>query len=719
MICSALFAGAARAYVAFDQGLWGLAGQASGLSHSYSAGPSRPLLPLPAADPSPSPSPSESGSLPSSEDISETVDKATKGTVDLLHLVLWAAIGAGIGIALMFLMHVVLSMVAHRQRFVRMVKNRVILPGYFTCAAFGGHIGLAYAFDPATASGASWVQVAKHAILLLGYAGVGWLAFAAANVIEDVAANQKDPHDRQARRIQTQAQVLRRVLQAVIIVLTIIAMALTYPAARAAMASVLASAGIASLIAGLAAQSTLANMFAGLQVAFADAIRVGDVVIVKGLDGSELQGTIEEITLTYVVVLLWDDRRMIVPSTSFTQKAFQNLTRQTAHLLGAVELELDWSAPVSQIRAEAERLLSASDLWDGRSGSVQVSASGAETMTVRIVASAENSGKLWDLRCYLREHMYAWLVSKAPYALPRGRWVRQDVQQINQDMSEERVANLAQELAQISHSDADTASDLAIDKMDTSDAIQKVLKQNQAQKQRQKKHVAHSPHSSIHQARLQAAKKKARRQIKRRSLRSRGIAMPAQGAQTSILPVQALAPKEAAAAAVAVAKESVSSQGPDQRRGQNAKAGGAKKGVSKQGVSKGAGKKGRPKRKQNGGRAPSDEQARREAALVETQILTSVLQEQERQARLEHPETETTISDRMFSGSPEAEERAQQLFSGPAENGEGETADAPRPERAGAGNVKGEAAPPADKGFDVTDGGVAETKLMPKVREEE
>lgn len=681
MICSVVARAFAGANSVFHQAQWVL---------------------LPAADsPSPSPSPSESGSLPSTEDISKTVDKATQGTVDILNLLMWAAIGAGIGIALMFLLHLIIGVVAHRQRFVRLVKNRIIVPAYFTCAVFGAHLGLSYAFDPSD-SAASWVPAAKHAVLLLGYAGIGWLAFAAAGVIEDVTARQKERHDRKARRIETQAQVLRRVLQAVIIVLTIIGMALTYPAARAAMASVLASAGIASLIAGLAAQSTLANMFAGLQVAFADAIRVGDVVMIKGLDGAELQGTIEEITLTYVVVLLWDDRRMIVPSTSFTQQPFQNLTRQTPQLLGAVELSLDWSAPVSQIRAEADRLLSSSDLWDGRSASVQVSASNERYMTVRIVVSAENSGKLWDLRCYLRERLYAWLVSNAPYALPRHRWVQQVVQQINQDVSEERVAHLAQELAQISRTDADTASDMQIDKLDTAEAIKQVLargegrakqpgqknqKNQKGQKGQKKNQRNDKAASSIHEARLQAAKKKARRQIKRRSLRSRGIAMPRTGQETSILPTQPLAPKDAAAVAVAVAKQASEHPG-SKRRG----------------------------KKRN---APSAETT---PDVAQTQVLATVLEQQERDAQTVAPEMETTMSDRMFSGSPEAEERGQQLFSGPHNEeveGTAQQEDSPAQQKGEAGTVKAEAAPPANKTIDVTDAGTSETKLMPKIQEDE
>jgi hypothetical protein len=203
----------------------------------------------------------------------------------------------------------------------------------------------------------------------------------------------------------------------VLVVCAIAGILLTFPSARALGASLLASAGLISIVAGLAAQSSLANMFAGLQLAFTDAIRVDDVVVID-----DEWGRIEEITLTYVVVHVWDDRRLILPSTYFTTTPFENWTRRAADLLGTVELDLDWDVPVEQMRAELVRLLDHTDLWDRRVGVLQVTDAVGGYVRVRALASAVDAPTLFDLRCYVREGLVAWLQDVAPQAIPRSRW---------------------------------------------------------------------------------------------------------------------------------------------------------------------------------------------------------------------------------------------------------------------------------------------------------
>src|SRR5215203_5369433 len=215
-----------------------------------------------------------------------------------------------------------------------------------------------------------WRDAADHALVIGFIVSIAWLIGALAFVAEDAALARfriDVPDNRHARRIRTQITVLRRVTVAVLAVCALAAVLMTFPGARAAGASLFASAGVLSVVAGLAAQSSLANVFAGLQIAFTDAIRVDDVVVVEGE-----WGRIEEITMTYVVVHLWDDRRLILPSTYFTTTPFQNWTRRQADLLGTVELDLDWSVPVGEMHQELTRLLEASDLWDGRVGVLQV-----------------------------------------------------------------------------------------------------------------------------------------------------------------------------------------------------------------------------------------------------------------------------------------------------------------------------------------------------------
>jgi small-conductance mechanosensitive channel len=216
--------------------------------------------------------------------------------------------------------------------------------------------------------------------------------------------------------VRTQISLLRRLAVVVIGVLAAAAMLLTFPSARAAGASILASAGVISLVAGLAAQTSLANVFAGLQLALTDAIRVDDVVVVE-----EEWGRIEEITLTYVVVHIWDDRRMVLPSTYFTTTPIENWTRKESAVLGSVELDVDWSMPFDAMRAELDRLLADNALWDRRVGVLQVTDAVGSVIRVRALLSAQDAGALFDLRCQVRECLVAWLQREHGHGLPRVR----------------------------------------------------------------------------------------------------------------------------------------------------------------------------------------------------------------------------------------------------------------------------------------------------------
>jgi small-conductance mechanosensitive channel len=227
-----------------------------------------------------------------------------------------------------------------------------------------------------------------------------------------------DDDNRYARRVHTQVQILGRLTIALIVVIAIAAVLLSFPQMRALGASILASAGLAAIVAGIAAQSALANVFAGLQIALADAIRVDDVVVVE-----EEYGRIEEITLTYVVVRIWDDRRMILPSTYFTSSPYENWTRTASDLVGTVELDVDWTVPVEGMRQELDRLLGETDLWDGRKAGIQVTDATGGLVQVRALASATSAPILWDLRCYLREGLVAW-IQESGAGLPRTRLER-------------------------------------------------------------------------------------------------------------------------------------------------------------------------------------------------------------------------------------------------------------------------------------------------------
>jgi small-conductance mechanosensitive channel len=265
-----------------------------------------------------------------------------------------------------------------------------------------------------------WREPVVRVLGLALIASVGWLLGVVAFVAADLALARYDvdvEDNRHARRIRTQISLLRRLAVVVIGVLAAAAMLLTFPSARAAGASILASAGVISIVAGLAAQTSLANVFAGLQLAFTDAIRVDDVVVVE-----EEWGRIEEITLTYVVVHIWDDRRLVLPSTYFTTTPFQNWTRRESAVLGSVELDVDWSVPFDAMRAELDRLLTDHPLWDRRVGVLQVTDAVGSVVRVRVLVSAPDAGALFDLRCQVREGLVVWLQRDHAYGLPRVRW---------------------------------------------------------------------------------------------------------------------------------------------------------------------------------------------------------------------------------------------------------------------------------------------------------
>lgn len=259
----------------------------------------------------------------------------------------------------------------------------------------------------------------QHALSLLMIFTIAWVLNRLVWVFEDVVYEKfrVDISDNlRARKVHTQLNVMRRVVTVLIVILAAAAMMMTFEGVEQLGKGLLASAGIAGLVIGFAAQRTLGTFVAGMQIAFTQPIRVDDVVIVEGE-----WGRIEEITLTYVVVKIWDLRRLILPITYFIEKPFQNWTRVSADILGTVFIYMDYSVPVEAIRAEQTRLLKDQSLWDGKVDVVQVTDATERTVEVRLLVSAKDAGSAWDLRCFLREKMLDFLQRQYPDALPRVR----------------------------------------------------------------------------------------------------------------------------------------------------------------------------------------------------------------------------------------------------------------------------------------------------------
>ena len=219
-----------------------------------------------------------------------------------------------------------------------------------------------------------------------------------------------------ARKIHTQLSVLERMLIAIVVIISIAIVLMTIPEIRKIGQGLLASAGIAGIIIGFAAQRSIALILAGFQIAITQPIRLEDVVIVEGE-----WGWIEEITLTYVVVRIWDKRRLIVPINYFIEKSFQNWTRTTAEILGTVFIYVDYAFPVDKMREKLTEILSETDLWDGKVNVLQVTDTTDRTLELRALVSASDSPTAWDLRVHVREQLIKFVQKEYPQYLPKGR----------------------------------------------------------------------------------------------------------------------------------------------------------------------------------------------------------------------------------------------------------------------------------------------------------
>jgi small-conductance mechanosensitive channel len=262
----------------------------------------------------------------------------------------------------------------------------------------------------------STVRHINGVLLILSFT---WLGMALIRGVAEgvIARHPADVADNlTARSIHTQARVLSRIASGAALVAGISFVLMTFPQARQFGASLLASAGVMGLVVGIAARSVFSNLLAGLQIALTQPMRIDDVLIVEGE-----WGRVEEITATYVVLRIWDERRLIVPLSWFIEKPFQNWTRTTAELLGTVFLWVDYATPVDAVRAEAQRICEASRHWDKRLCLVQVTETSEKAMQLRVLVSAADSGAAFDLRCELREGLLAYLAKHHAAAMPRVR----------------------------------------------------------------------------------------------------------------------------------------------------------------------------------------------------------------------------------------------------------------------------------------------------------
>ena len=575
---------------------------------------------------------------------SGVAEVAVSNAIDIASLLLSAAVAAVIGFVVAAFVSALLGRTFRRWQVGAALVKRIRTPLYVTAMVWGAWIGLDWRLQEADLtkwSNGALVSSALHGLLILAIVAMTWILYSAAWVFEDAARLRNRADQGRSRRFATQAQVLRRLTQVLVVIVGICVILGTFAAARQAMGTLLASAGLMSVIAGLAAQQTLGNVFAGIQLAFTDAIRVGDVVVANAKGES---GAIEEITLSYVVVRVWDERRLIIPSTYFTSTTFENWTRRAAAQLGTVEVQLDWSAPMALIRQKVEQILTSTDLWDGRTWNVQMTASDTSTVTIRILVSAENSGNLWDLRCHLRERLIEWIVAEEPWTRPSTRIQTYQGTPVAHDTSRAQVAAFAAELRSIA---GDTSVPLGHESGNT--AIEDA------------RHALEGEDAGIdaeHAARMVAARRKAKR-ARRRAMADRirdlaeagdrGEASPRDDSSTQVMTRGTLQKVlEAVAKGVQPGAEESSSPVP-----------------GTQGVTDTGAISARELSEKNGS-ASTSEQA---ATSSQGKNISSESKESESKEPDAITMTLTTSGkgERLFSGSPDAEERSA-IFAGPGED---------------------------------------------------
>ncbi|MEU8112361.1 mechanosensitive ion channel domain-containing protein [Micromonospora sp. NPDC048947] len=278
-------------------------------------------------------------------------------------------------------------------------------------------VGALYYALPSSPVG--WQHHLRHVVLVALVLSGAWLVIKALHVAEAVAFSRLPGSavaSRRVRRARTQIRPVRRLTVAVVTIIAIGLILITFRPVRLFGVSVLTSAGVVGALIGLSARTALGNAFAGVQVAFADGLHVGDVLVVDGE-----WGRVEEVKLTNVVIRLWDERMLILPTTYFTERPFQNWTRNESRVIGKVQIHVDHTADLDDLRQEARRLVESSPLWDRDQWVLQMVDSTPQTAVIQVQASAADGASAWDLRCDLREGMVRYLRDRHPQWLPRTR----------------------------------------------------------------------------------------------------------------------------------------------------------------------------------------------------------------------------------------------------------------------------------------------------------
>jgi small-conductance mechanosensitive channel len=337
----------------------------------------------------------------------------------LQHSILLAAVIIGGGSALYHIAFYFIKKWASRKKriFPSLLSKYIYYPGQFFIFVITSWTSLELFEDHFSVK---YYLILQHLLQILLAGIIGFLLIRSATVAREIALHHYtviEPLDYGLRKAKTKFQLIQRVFNSMIILATLAAILMTFQSIRQVGTTLLASAGVVGLVIGFAAQKSLGTLFAGLQIAISQPIRIDDTVVVE-----DQFGTIGEITLTYVIVNCWDGRRLIVPISYFLEKPFENWTRVSPEVVSKVKIYADYSLPVDNIRTQVKKWLDETPLWDKRIWGVVVTSASEKTIEVRATMSAKNSGDSWDLECMIREKIIAYIQSHHPESLPKTRF---------------------------------------------------------------------------------------------------------------------------------------------------------------------------------------------------------------------------------------------------------------------------------------------------------
>ncbi|MGO1638654.1 mechanosensitive ion channel family protein [Ancrocorticia populi] len=337
-------------------------------------------------------------------------DEVVSATVDVVTVLLGVGIGIAVGVLIAVIIQLISRFALRKHSFMRETVHSAANSLEFVLGVGGAWIGMRIAWpENSGTEGTRWRALADHGLQILFILAVTWFVARAFTSVEATMLNgMKRRGDSRYLRKQMQLEILHRILIVVVWMFGISAILLTFSWGKTLGSALFTSAGLFSVVVGIAAQSTLGNVFAGLQLAFSDSIRMGDIVVWQ-----EEFTTVEEITLTYVVLKSWDGRRLIVPSKEMVGSTFENWTRRSPKLLGKVEFDVDWKVPIDGMRKQLNVLLKHTNLWDGETGILQVTDTAGGRIQLAALVSGSNSAEVSDLKLYIREEMVKWLQRQA------------------------------------------------------------------------------------------------------------------------------------------------------------------------------------------------------------------------------------------------------------------------------------------------------------------